>query len=39
MKAIFWILVVGALGSAAMAMGLGQSASTTAKAEQPPVAG
>jgi hypothetical protein len=26
MKAVFWILVLGALGSAAMAVGLGQAA-------------
>ncbi|MCW2350973.1 hypothetical protein M2336_001955 [Sphingobium sp. B1D7B] len=35
MKVIFWILVAGALGSAAMAMGLGQSAAVPAKAEKP----
>jgi hypothetical protein len=33
MKRIFWILVLGAVGSAAMAVGLGQSAGNKALAE------
>jgi hypothetical protein len=33
MKRIFWILVLGAVGSAAMAVGLGQSAKPGAAVE------
>lgn len=36
MKKIFWILVLGALGSAAMAVGLGHAADTRQDSKQRP---